>query len=128
MEKRSAYYKACRGNDAKFMHETNDCSVRAFAVAADITYAKSHALHRFVGRIDRKGTYRHQSAKVAEMLGGKRVEMARMTVARFIRENPVGAFWVARSGHAFAIVNGIVYDWAYGTSERSRVVVAYRMD
>lgn len=127
MEKKSAYYKALRGSDALFMHETNDCSVRAFAVAADTTYRKSHALHAFCGRVDRKGTLWTVSDKVAAMLGMEPVKVQRQTLQTFITMNPKGSFWVARSGHAFAVVNGIVYDWQHGTGPRSRVIKVFKL-
>ena len=123
--KKSAYYKACR--TAQHSGETNDCSVRAFAVAADVTYTKSHAIHAHFGRENGKGTYWDCSEKVAKMLGMVEWNIPALTLQSFIRKYPKGSFWIARSGHAFAVVDGIVYDWATGTGPRSRVVKVFKL-
>ena len=49
-----------------------------------------------------------------------------MSLARFIRENPVGVFYVLKSAHAFAIVDGVLVDtWHVGN--RCRVTSAWRV-
>ena len=49
------------------------------------------------------------------------------TILEFIRLAPKGAFVLHRRGHAFAVVEGVLHDWADGTEEKSRIVDVWRV-
>ena len=50
-----------------------------------------------------------------------------MTLARFVRENPTGAFFVATSGHAMALVDGVLVDTALEGPNRRRIIGAFEV-
>lgn len=105
--------------------ETNDCTVRALAAAANIPYDQAHATMAKHGRIFGKGTYHHTQVKAYEEHGGKlraifgttkgakyRADNVKdvphvegITLGRLIKEVPMGRFVCIMRGHAFAIVD-----------------------
>ena len=52
---------------------------------------------------------------------------ARISLGRWVAENPEGRFLVLTRNHAIAVVDGIVYDWLPG-GERRRVLCWYRVE
>jgi len=112
--------------------DTKDCVVRAFAVAAEISYDLSHDLCAKHGRKFRKGTYDHTIQKVAvHELAMTRIDCGRvwaptMTLRQFIEQNPVGRFMMIRPRHAFAVIDGVVHDWSRGTTLRSKIRYAFK--
>jgi hypothetical protein len=112
--------------------ENRDCSVRALAIAAGMTYEAAHQLFKDAGRVDGKTTAHAVSCAVYERLGfpvqrtfypGGRC----ITLAQLINCHPKGRFIVHRKGHAFALIDGVVHDWARGTGARSRVRIAWQV-
>jgi hypothetical protein len=118
--------------------ETNDCVVRAFASAFEVTYDKAHKyVKENFGRKDRQGTYgtaitfgkmdknnTQVNYKKVKTLG-KSVNdffktldyevkvkgqkvMRKMTVGTFTKKYPFGTFIIIVSGHAFTIKDGVV--------------------
>jgi len=116
--------------------ETNDCSVRAFATALDVTY---DAAHKFVkdtyDRVNRKGC--EKMVKVTSKLKGKVLNIEgtefdinplnkkfitnkyklhgevierKKTVKSFIKDFSKGIYLVMVSGHVFTVKNGIMID------------------
>ncbi len=113
------------GRDAEgFRHETNDCVVRAWAIAAQIPYAEAHAAFKAAGRRDRRGTKLHVSEAV---MGDLRCypRGSRVTVAKWLRANPSGHFVVFVRGHAFAVIDGVCHDYYYRAAMRPRCIVLY---
>lgn len=103
--------------------ERRDCVVRALAVAADVPYARVHAMLLAEGRRPRCGTYDHQTAAVAKRLGLRR-HRAGMTIARFlddVRSVPRLAAFIR--GHAFGVVRGVVTD--IQSAGRPKQIVKY---
>jgi hypothetical protein len=121
-------------------YEINDCVVLAFTVAAQIDYAVAHQLCRKHGRVDRKGTSDRTVHAVAKELGATNIDRdltkgqqpAFMrgtdwpTLQQFIGEHSIGRYFIIRGGHAFAVIDGVVHDWEYGTGARTRVYMAYK--
>ena len=50
------------------------------------------------------------------------------TIEQFLRHNPRGVFYVTCRGHAFAIVDGKVFDNGAVRTTRRRIVQAWRVD
>jgi hypothetical protein len=118
--------------------ETNDCSVRALAEAANITYAESHSFWSKLGRQNKKGVYfswldsflekndgycfgkqvtetkfpyyRHETHKWDDNKWEYVRHTKRMNVKTFIQQNPTGYFIILSRGHAKAIINGVIHD------------------
>lgn len=128
--------------------ERNDCAVRALMTVTGSTYREAHAaIQQATGRRNGKGTPTYPLTMMLDdrkgLLGctfervvGDRGPAGTFikgypapkagTLARFIRENPVGVFYVCKSGHAFAIVDGVLVDtWHVGS--RSKVTAAWRV-
>ena len=104
-------------------HEKADCAVRALAVAACVAYDVAHEALALSGRRPREGT--HSSTMFA---GARRlVHDARWlswdvfyaidrsgrnpTITAFARAYPTGHFLLWSRTHAFALVDGVLYDW-----------------
>jgi len=100
------------------------CTVRALANVTGIPLSLAMCLAVGAGR--RKGR-RFSSPKLIEYvkslgLSFRKVRMKPRTLARFLREHPVGRYYVRQASHAFAVVGASVPP---GTSLRVRVIEAW---
>ena len=89
-----------------------DCTVRALAHVAGLTYAAAEALAEEAGRSAGRG---FRSAALIEQckktgIVFRKVRMGSRTLRRFLREHPTGRFYVRKRGHAFAVIDGAVSD------------------
>ena len=118
--------------------ETNDCVVRAFMCALDLTYDQAHAyIKTKMYRANRKGTYTnmyahnvigtvknkykisfigvHPSRDFMNFKGGKILvnknykKPTGYTLKSFMENHPVGRFVLIVQGHAVAVVNGVLH-------------------
>lgn len=112
-----------------FNGDNNDCCIRALSIAANKPYAECSELFEAAGRKKNRRTSFYVSNKVYNALGLQYlVTDERKTLTQFIKKHPTGRFVIIRSGHAFAVVDGVVHDWNGGkTGPRSRVVQAWRV-
>ena len=125
-----------KGNSKIQAGETNDCSVRAYATALDVTY---DAAHEFVkgtyDRIDRKGC--NKMVGITSKLEGKDLEVEntkfnikpvnkyqitnryklrgevierKKTVKSFLKDFGTGIYLVMVSGHVFTVKDGTMID------------------
>lgn len=97
--------------------ERNDCVVRGLAIAARVPYARAHRLvAAATGRRSRGRTHDFMGMMLRERLGQRGVELTkRYTVAGFVKQFPKGHYLASKSGHVFAVVNGVVHDtWKPG--------------
>ena len=93
--------------------EQRDCTIRALAVSAGIPYELAHKIGKEAGRKDGRGFYPDVLLKRAKKHHGityKKKRYKNITIQRFIKENPTGRYYVATNCHAFAIINGTIYD------------------
>jgi hypothetical protein len=99
------------GNPAKG-NDTNNCVVISFHLAAGIPYSKADEICTLAGRKRNKGAYLKPMFSVARKKGirFKKIPIKRMTLKKFLLKYPKGRFVVERNGHAFAIINGKIYD------------------
>jgi hypothetical protein len=130
--------------------EYSDCAVRALMTTTGSTYMEAHAvLADRCGRVNGQGTNTWMLERLLNsgVVLGCRFELIATrvttrkttkwgtesvehgpcsTLAKFIRENPVGTFYVLKRGHAFAVVNGTLIDtWKVGP--RSRCTQAWKV-
>ena len=119
--------------------EDNDCVVRAFMAALDISYEQAHTwVKKYLNRKDRKGTFMnayskniigktknsykvgfmgaHPSHNMNYSIGSNKVlvnpkykKETGYTLKSFMENNPVGRFVLIVQGHAVAVVNGVLY-------------------
>jgi len=121
--KRSIQYSSLNG-------DRNDCAVRALTLAGQISYDVAHATFARFGRVANRGSSLSTCWKSYETVAGKwhmTHGADRITLNQFIQDHPVGRFILHKSGHAFALINGVVHDWAYGTSKNTLLWLAYEV-
>lgn len=116
--------------NTKAMKETNDCTVKAFAVVFDTTYEKAHAHLKYnCGRQNRKGIVSREvippSLKKTKHRLGPYSRDNRITLKNFIEKHREGRFYVCVRGHALAVVDGVIYDYKEGL--RRQVTWAMRV-
>lgn len=125
-----------KGNSKIQAGETNDCSVRAFATALDVTYDAAHQfLKETYDRVDKKGCEKmvkrtnNLEGKVLEIentkfslsplnkslitneykLKGEVIERKK-TVKSFLKDFGAGIYLVMVSGHVFTVKDGTMID------------------
>jgi hypothetical protein len=104
--------------EGKAKGEYNDCTVRALSIAAGMPYDEAHSLLAQAGR--RPGhrfDFRGYMAGRTEFNGRTvtRVVMPAYrypTLAQFIKDFPKGTFILRKTGHVFAVKDGVAYDSA----------------
>ena len=88
--------------------ERASCTVRALAAVAAIEYELAHSIAADAGRV--AGRRFRSSALIEEAkaqgLAFRKVRMGSKTLRKFLRQHPVGRFFVRKAGHAFAVVDG----------------------
>lgn len=116
---------------SKEMKENNDCTVFAWCNVFDAPYVSSHRWLQRHGRPTRRGMFANQiksalfACKRATVKAGPYTKKDRITVADFCKKHPVGRYYVYYVGHAFAIRDGIVYDYKHGP--RRQITGAFRV-
>ena len=133
---------------AKDLKETNDCFVRALAIAAGITYTEAHGIASAeFGRKERNGTKgvrstihqlnqrNHLSHIGLEIKGVNHTYVNRkghihgLNIRGFYNRYGKGHYLVLVSGHALAIIDGKIQDWSTKVKHIGRTVkAAYRVD
>jgi hypothetical protein len=118
----------------QFSYERWDCSVRALRVAAGLSYEQAHAT---LGRFTRRPRYGVQAIVMFYACGAHGLPPVEFgttgylrarplpTLTQFLKAHPTGYYVLMRSGHFFAVINGVVHDWAHGTGARSRITHAW---
>ena len=107
--------------------ETNDCTVKALAIVAQVPYIKAHDHMAKNGRRFRKGWRGHVPALMGiyEKLSLK--AKATMTTAKTMKQfeeqcDPTKTYCVFTRGHIVAVRNGKVQDWTAGRRHRPQFV------
>lgn len=127
--------------------ETNDCTVRALAAAANIPYSVAHATMAKHGRKFGQGTLHALQVKAYAEHGGKlraifgttkgaayRANIVKdvphvdgITLGRLLEEIPLGRFVCMMRGHAFAIIDRKLADGG-PLKAGTRIQAIYRFD
>jgi hypothetical protein len=114
------------GKSETGIKDYNDCTIRALALSAGIKYDVAHKIGRDAGRKDKKGIisdYLIDEAKKNGLKFFKRVR-SQITISKFIKRNPKGKFYCKSRGHAFAIIDGVIFDTDNNT-EYQRIKCAW---
>lgn len=111
------YYNPNPREDERKAWDTGDCVVRAFAVAADITWIEAFDKLAEVARrefrmINSKDCYKILFDELGYKYTGCKPVFGekRMTLAEFCKKHKKGAYIVDISNHATAVVNGTCFD------------------
>lgn len=101
------------GMAAAGFDEKNDCVVRALSIAAGVRYETMHRELKDAGRRSRCRTKEAVWGTWADEWCGGRLSLPKgrvTTVRGFVEAHPIGRFVVRISGHALAIIDGVVHD------------------
>ncbi len=112
--------------------ESNDCSVRAIAIACNVPYDVAHAAMAAEGRKEGKGAYRLSICNAADKLGfdyaqkmtssfheqmkGQDAKCRNLTPFQIRKYAHLfqGSYLIFTDGHVFASVDGVVHDFNNG--------------
>lgn len=117
------------------LKEYRDCTIRALALTASIEYSVAHKIGKDAGRQRRRGfhcqTLLDQAqksnisfSKIIDRHGDGVRTFQPTTIGEFIQKHSKGRFYCRRSGHAFAVVDGIILDNIRNTP-RQRITDAW---
>lgn len=100
---------------SQLIGESKDCSVKALAIALDTSYRNAHRhLELRCGRVKGRGIMSSQvlpdSLRKTPYKIGPYSRTKKVSISRFCKDHPKGRFYIAVSGHAIAIVDGVVFD------------------
>ena len=140
-------YKTDGGRQSSgYTCETKDCTVRSFALAADVPYSVAHDVARRSGRKNNKGWWPEKILKVAAVdglvefvevpVGAQNVQrynrlhglITRIkypTVTDVARRYPKGRYIISARNHATALIDGVIHDT--GLRPRARVVQIFEV-
>ena len=110
--------------------EKNDCTVIAFAIIFNMSYDDAHLhLKEKCGR--KNGKCLMSMTTIPSSLSGVKYRIRsfskedgnQITLERFVKEHPVGKYYVCVRGHALAVVDGVVYDYYHGPKRKVKWVM-----
>lgn len=129
----TALFKGVRASPQRLaLNEENDCTVFALMNVLSVSYEEAHAELKRLGRKDGKGfpmgAHRTYLGRTFRDIGAVYIRRGRLfhkTANTWAEENPTGRFILISSGHAFALVDGVLMDASH--PGRFRVIDAYRL-
>lgn len=116
----------------KVYNELKDCTVVALAEVFNIPYEKAHRhLKLNLGRQNRKGLFEKEVKSLPGTFKEYRIairsfgcdNVPKITLGQFIKQHPIGRYYVLVRGHALAVIDGVVHDHSY----KPRRVVRWAM-
>ena len=92
--------------------DNNNCTIVALSTAAALPYTEAYRIGKVAGRKHGKGFYTGKLMKIARKNGVdfRKIKTSGITIQKFLQKYPEGRFVVNRRGHAFAIIDGTIYD------------------
>ena len=115
-------------NESFKANESNDCAVKAIAIACNVPYKVAHKALANLGRRNRRGTLNSTIHTAIKQLGFNlecitfKVKAKTVTTLAADRAVKDGFFVAFVRGHIAAIVNGQIEDWTEGKRHRVRLV------
>jgi hypothetical protein len=134
MVKKSILFLTDGGKEKSGFNECQDCTVRALALAGNISYAKAHKIARIAGRENGKGfspfLLVHEAKKhgLYFLLLKDREgypSFAEETASTFTKNHPTGRYMVSTRTHIIAVVKGKIRDTF--DSGRRRVLGVWKL-
>lgn len=110
--------------------DTNYCTIITLSLVTGIPYDICRTFTQKFGRIFRRGMNNKQLKEM--MLGFTKYKVIdggyssgeRITINAFIKKHPKGKFYCCNRGHAFAIIDSVLYD--YCDKPRREILLAWR--
>lgn len=119
------------GESLKILKDRNSCTVVALACVTGNTYQSCHNfLSKYGGRKKGKGMLPSEVIKAFthfkhfKVKKGLYTRQNRITINQFIQKHPKGKFYCCNRNHAFAIIDGVLYD--HSDKARRQITLAYR--
>lgn len=114
------------------LNEGRACTVVALANVTGYTFEESHKIMKYGGgREDGKGMFREEQLEAFKTLyltfkivASPYTKSNRITINQFLKKHPEGKFYCACRGHAFAIIDGVLYD--HSEKLRRQITFAHR--
>lgn len=111
--------------------DNNYCTVIALAVVTGASFMDCQKYLSKFGRKKRKGLTTHnlenalsKSTKFRFRKGSYSFSN-RISLNQFIKKHPKGKYYIVSRGHAYAVIDGVIYD--YKESKRRQVIRAWRV-
>lgn len=110
--------------------DTNSCTVVALSCVTGNSWKACDGYLRKYGRRYRKGMLRKQQEEAFKGLTKFVTKESpynssnRITIGQFLKKHPKGKFYCCVRGHAFAIIDGVLYD--HSERLRRQITFAYR--
>lgn len=119
-------------DDFRYKGDNRYCCVVALMKVMDCSYDKAYKWCRDKGgRLKGRGMLLSEIDKMFEAMSntpyrkGPYSKVQRITINQFIKKHPEGRFFCANRGHAFAIIDGVLYD--HTTKPRRQIYYAVRV-
>ena len=105
------YMQSDGGLTRSGIKDDNNCTIRAFAIAFEMPYKDSYYMGELAGRPHGEGYWMYKIMDKAKEFGYSSIELNfKGTLGQFLKKNNTGRFICVRKGHAFALINGKIYD------------------
>ena len=91
--------------------DKDNCTIRAFAIGFGMPYKDAHYMGELAGRSNGEGYWMYKIMNKAREYGYDSTEFkGGMTLGKFLKTFPKGRYICVRNGHAFAVIDGKIYD------------------
>ena len=94
--------------------DDNNCTVRALAITAGIPYEKGFEPFKLMRGVRKNG------------IKARKICCGSQSLKQFLKNYPVGRYWACTVNHAFAVIDGTVYD-TLKLHPRTKVVGAFKI-
>lgn len=119
------------GNSPFYQKDRNNCVPTAWAVVFGCEYDMADLWCRKFGRKSACGMSIQQVNKMfvcvkkSKIKKGPYTRQEYITINQFTKKHPEGRYFCVVRGHAFAIIDGVVYDHSSGF--KKRIIAAWRV-
>ncbi len=114
--------------------EDNCCSVVSLAAAFELSFKESLDICQMSGRKRRQGmspSNFYSAAKTASGLTGRTISCKvlekRMTLKKFLKNNPEGTFILFMHRHVATAKDGTLIDWTEDSPKMRNILAAYKV-
>lgn len=114
---------------SSFHRERNDCTVKALAIAGDLTYGVAHTMMAKRGRRPRNGAFYAHVFDALKEIGKTVDEVTKYEAFKDIKTIKSlqdlrlnGCYIIRVSGHMLAMKDGIIHDWTNNRLHRIKSI------
>jgi len=122
------YIQSDGGLQQSGINDKDNCTIRAFAIAYGMPYKDAYKMGELSGREHGKGYWMYKIMDKAKEFGYSSIELNGYgTLGQFLKKNITGRFICVRRGHAFAVINGKIYD-AIKNAPQCKLIRVFKVD